>query len=129
MGPVSGVPSHLRRPAIVVLSTIEAALALLLFAGVAPEQVGAAVSGVGTWRGTDLVANLAGVLGDHEVPARSKERDSWKPIETEAACVHTGPYGTRSSTIVIVPAHGQPQMFNADGAPCTTTFRDVSDRW
>ena len=38
--------------------------------------------------------------------------------EISAACVHTGPYGTRSAMIVSVPADGLPQLRVAAGPPC-----------
>jgi uncharacterized protein with NRDE domain len=54
-----------------------------------------------------------------------------RPPETLAACVHTESYGTRSSTIVYVPAGagGQPRVLVADGHPCTSPFRDASELW
>jgi len=96
------------------------------------EQVAATLTGVASWRGPALVDNLASVLASHTIPERARvgERsDSWKPVETEAACVHAGPYGTRSATIVVVPADRRPAIHNADGPPCTTPFTDVSHHW
>lgn len=60
-------------------------------------------------------------LGDHEKRAR--------PVETLAGCVHTESYGTRSSTLVRVPAAAgdHPQVFVADGHPCTSPFVDVTN--
>ena len=41
---------------------------------------------------------------------------------TRATCVHAGAYGTRSQTIVIVPAAGAPRIWMAAGPPCTSTL-------
>jgi len=92
------------------------------------DQVAATLTDVASWRGQVLVDNLANVLASHTVPERAAD-DTWKPVETEAACVHAGPYGTRSATIIIVPADGRPAIHNADGPPCTTQFTDVSHHW
>jgi uncharacterized protein with NRDE domain len=68
-----------------------------------------------------------GVLGDG-VPEETGPPGPARPVETLAACVHTDSYGTRSSTIVRVPAAagGHPQVLVADGHPCTSPFVDVS---
>ncbi len=43
-----------------------------------------------------------------------------RPRETEANCVHAGPYGTRSASIVLVPGPpGLPRIWCSDGPPCT----------
>jgi uncharacterized protein with NRDE domain len=65
----------------------------------------------------DLVAYLHDVLRDHHTPPRD---DDNRPQETYAACVHAGPYGTRSSTIII-----DNELYSADGRPCTTPFTRV----
>ena len=51
-----------------------------------------------------------------------------RPVATLAACVHTDDYGTRSSTIVSVPAVAAalPRVLVADGHPCTSAFVDMS---
>ena len=97
----------------------------------------------------DLVARLRVVLADHSVPApearldraetaRSEKGDCdgageprrQRPVETLAACVHTEEYGTRSSTIVLVPSGAdRPHVEVADGHPCTHRFEDVSYLW
>jgi len=44
--------------------------------------------------------------------------------------VHTEEYGTRSSTVVLVPAgSGRPHVEVADGHPCTHGFEDVTYLW
>jgi uncharacterized protein with NRDE domain len=51
--------------------------------------------------------------------------------ETLAACVHTDSYGTRSSTLIRVPAgpHALPEVRSADGHPCTSPFVDAGPLW
>ncbi|MCI4361469.1 MAG: NRDE family protein [Thermoplasmata archaeon] len=79
-----------------------------------------------------LIDRLVTVLADHEIvpdegldPAYGAEAPSSRP-----ACVHGETYGTRSSTIVLVPeTGGQPRVLVADGRPCSTPFRDESYRW
>ncbi len=68
-------------------------------------------------RGEDLVRELSGILGSHDVPAGADD-DPRRPRETYAPCVHAGPYGTRSSTIVIGD-----RILYTDGPPCVTPFR------
>lgn len=47
--------------------------------------------------------------------------------EDDGLCVHRGPYGTRSSSIIAVGASGTPVAYwHADGPPCRTSFRRVS---
>src|SRR5579859_1693816 len=79
-----------------------------------------------------LVDRLKAVLADHTIPPRAREmkRDEIapgisRPLETEAACVHAGPYGTRSSTIVLVPPQGLPKVLCTDGPPCTSPWREA----
>jgi uncharacterized protein with NRDE domain len=84
--------------------------------------------------GPALVEALSTMLGSHhEPPAAPGEQDFGfpRPRSVAAACVHAGPYGTRSSTIVVVPSdrHTRPQVFFADGAPHHTEFRDCSRLW
>jgi hypothetical protein len=54
-----------------------------------------------------------------------------RPPGTLVACVHTETYGTRSSTIVRVPASADAQIFVsvADGPPCRTPFVDADGLW
>jgi uncharacterized protein with NRDE domain len=74
--------------------------------------------------GAALREHLAAVLGSHEVPAGAVDGPV-RPASTYAACVHAGPYGTRSSSIVLVPPQERPQVFFADGSPCTTAFTEA----
>ncbi|MGD0254870.1 MAG: NRDE family protein [Acidimicrobiales bacterium] len=90
--------------------------------------------GVGTLRGAALIGRLRSVLGDHSLPDEPDEHAIWGPVrppETLAACVHTEKYGTRSSTIVRVPAREDAQISVsvAHGHPCTTPFVDADGLW
>jgi len=42
----------------------------------------------------------------------------------ESTCVHAGPYGTRSSTLLRLGAN--PALHYADGPPCQTPYRDLT---
>ncbi|MHB8420329.1 MAG: NRDE family protein [Myxococcales bacterium] len=78
---------------------------------------------------------LARVLRSHEIPAGVEDEPlgdgRLRPAETHAACVHAGPYGTRSSMIVLVPRarKAPPDVRFAPGPPCTTAFETADDRW
>ncbi len=84
-----------------------------------------------------LWSALPGVLSDHVLPdgaaSATFEDDAESPRSgaTLAACVHTDGYGTRSAALVRVPRAEvrRPEMWVADGSPCTAPFVDVSDRW
>jgi len=85
--------------------------------------LGAATTGAS---GREVLDALPRVLADHGVPPSSGER---RP-ETLAACVHSEDYGTRSSTVVVVPAgDGPPGLQVADGPPCVAPFTDASSLW
>jgi uncharacterized protein with NRDE domain len=51
-------------------------------------------------------------------------RDHGGDSALEAACVHAGAYGTRSSTLLRVG--GVPSLHHADGPPCTEPYRDLT---
>jgi uncharacterized protein with NRDE domain len=72
------------------------------------------------------VAALRAVLTDHYAADPSRERP-----QTSANCVHLEEYGTRSSCIIRYasdPATA-PQIWVADGPPCVTPLKNVSDLW
>ncbi len=69
-----------------------------------------------------LMPALGALLGSHDVPPNA---DPGRLREAQAACVHAGPYGTRSGMIVIVPDAGPPRLRFADGPPCTALWRDA----
>ncbi len=78
-----------------------------------------------------LVPAFERLLASHDVPALPPGEDPARPPETFAACVHAGPYGTRSSTIVLVPRARRPApsvRFTA-GPPCTSPFEDATGLW
>lgn len=75
----------------------------------------------------DLLGSLRALLSSHEVPARARaEASRWRPLEAEAACVHAGPYGTRTGTLVAVKPDGPPEVHSSDGPPCISPIRPVS---
>jgi uncharacterized protein with NRDE domain len=82
------------------------------------DHVARAVADAPRHRGEALVPFLAAVLADHDVPAGAPAGP--RPPPTWAACVHAGPYGTRSAEIVLVAASGAPRIWSSDGPPCTT---------
>ena len=88
------------------------------------------------WLGPTLLSELHGVLRSHEVPAANLREEgdqgtSARPLQVHAACVHTTDYGTRSATLIIVPFEPEsaPQVYYADGPPCTTQLKDASHLW
>ena len=46
--------------------------------------------------------------------------------ELDRACVHAGPYGTRSSTLLRVGSDAGDVLHYADGAPCERAYRDFT---
>jgi uncharacterized protein with NRDE domain len=98
-----------------------------------------------------IVERMRSVLADHSIPIVPPSSDAGvggagvgagegggveggagesrtRPVETLAACVHTDNYGTRSSTIVTVPAEPEqrPRVLVADGHPCTAWWTEVT---
>jgi uncharacterized protein with NRDE domain len=77
----------------------------------------------------ERTAQLAGAPGDSLLDrlaelCRSHEGGS---APTDAACVHAGRYGTRSSTLLrLGEADAGSQLLYADGAPCRTAYRDFT---
>ncbi len=69
-----------------------------------------------------LHARLVEILRSHAVPDGPGDDSGVpgfvRPRETEANCVHAGPYGTRAATVVVVGA-GAPRVWCSDGPPCT----------
>lgn len=90
-------------------------------------RVAAALTHAPTWRGEALVEGLARVLQDHDVP--DGPADGERPMALGATCVHAGTYGTRSSSIVVVPTTGAPRVLFADGPPCQAPFVDRTALW
>lgn len=100
-----GVPTRLRRPAIVVLATIEAALALLLVAGVAPRSVGTGVFVMGV-----LFAVVLGV--------------SWARGSTRLSCACFGRSRERHAALLV----GRALALAALGAAVAIGVPDPSER-
>jgi uncharacterized protein with NRDE domain len=83
------------------------------FAGVAPRLcAGASV--------VEAVAALGGVLRDHRGSADPAGDDPFARV-----CVHAGPYGTRSSSILLIDGRGVARYFHAEDAPCRAPFREI----
>ncbi len=74
--------------------------------------------------GDAMVAAFEQVLRDHRVPEGDERPNA-------ATCVHLDDFGTRSSCLVRVrEAPGvPPQMWVADGPPCTASYVDVGVLW
>ena len=66
-------------------------------------------------------ASRSGVLDELARICRDHEGD--EPIDS--ACVHAGPYGTRSSTLLL-GGEGPGELRFAAGAPCQHDYRDVT---
>ncbi len=75
----------------------------------------------------ELVAALPALLGDHTrtEPTLHSHLPHDLAKELTATCIHTETYGTRSASII---AFGERITYlHADGPPCTTAFRDISE--
>jgi uncharacterized protein with NRDE domain len=68
----------------------------------------------------DLVARLRAILSDHVVPLDPRGNSAANTL-----CVHRGPYGTRSSSIVLCPAQAPPLYLHAEGPPCRVAHAPV----
>lgn len=78
----------------------------------------------------DLVEALRNVLSSHRIPPDLARNPGPRPLAVEAACVHAGPYGTRSAAIVLVPESGRPHVLYTDGPPCQASeFQDAAIYW
>lgn len=68
-----------------------------------------------------LVRSLQQVLASHDVPLDPRARTL-----TDTLCIHSPAYGTRSSSIVLIPPAPSPiEYWHAAGAPCTTQFNRI----
>jgi uncharacterized protein with NRDE domain len=72
-----------------------------------------------------LTRRLESLLASHEIPPAARSRGDNRPLETSAACVHAGPYGTRSAQIVIVSDHGAPRIRFTAGPSCTSPWQEL----
>jgi uncharacterized protein with NRDE domain len=68
-----------------------------------------------------LIPRLREILSDH-----AAEQDGGVATDLESLCVHAGPYGTRSSTILACFAPPDPVLYwHAPGPPCRTEYSRV----
>jgi uncharacterized protein with NRDE domain len=72
-----------------------------------------------------LTRRLESLLASHEIPPAARIPGDGRPIETAAACVHAGMYGTRSAQIVIVSNRGAPQIRFTTGPSCTSPWQEL----
>jgi uncharacterized protein with NRDE domain len=74
--------------------------------------------------GEEVLAAFRAVLGDHRIPEGDERANS-------ASCVHLDGFGTRSSCLVRVGPEDSivPQLWVADGPPCTATMEDGGELW
>lgn len=98
------------------------------------QRVSAALDRVKDVDDDVLVPSLVDVLRDHVVPVGDDEsgvEGFVRPKETEAACVHAGPYGTRSGCVITVPRAREQRahVWSSDGPPCTNDVVDRTSLW
>jgi uncharacterized protein with NRDE domain len=67
----------------------------------------------------ELVEPLRAILADHHTAL-----DPRAP-QIDTLCVHRDGYGTRSASIVALPAGGRPRYWHAAGPPCRTPFVEL----
>lgn len=94
------------------------------------DAVRAALAECAGWDRAALAARLESLLADHRIPPGVDgvhRGDPPRPVETEANCVHTELYGTRSSEIVLVDAAGSepPRVRFTAGPSCTNPWQDA----
>jgi uncharacterized protein with NRDE domain len=89
------------------------------------------VGSLGELDGEALGARLRLVLSDHQVPAGHVPANGEIPPQVKAACVHTERYGTRWSSVTMVPRDPDrpPSVRYSDGPPCMTTPVDAAPLW
>lgn len=90
------------------------------------RSVAAALKKAVETRGEALRSLLQAALADHRIPLDAR---SFQKPELQAHCVHSGPYGTRSSTIVIAPEGAPPSVWYTDGPPCAAPFQEANTAW
>jgi uncharacterized protein with NRDE domain len=69
----------------------------------------------------EIVEALGDILRDHRGSADPTGNDPFARV-----CVHAGPYGTRSASILLVDGDARVRYFHADSAPCRSAFREVA---
>lgn len=73
-----------------------------------------------------LIRRLESLLASHEIPPAAGITGDAGPVETAAACVHAGFYGTRSAQIVTVSDRGAPRIRFTAGPSCTSPWQELS---
>ena len=68
----------------------------------------------------EMLPALRTLLSDHSTPLDPRSE------HIENLCVHRGGYGTRSSSIIALPAGGAPRYWHAPGPPCRTDYAAVA---
>jgi hypothetical protein len=88
------------------------------------------------WRDeAEMTRALVDTLRSHEIPEGAAEWSQRQPIprplETHAACVHAGPYGTRSASLIFVPEDRKfaPKIQFTEGPPHASQFEDAAALW
>jgi uncharacterized protein with NRDE domain len=69
----------------------------------------------------ELVTALAAVLADHAKTVDPSDSDPFARV-----CVHAGPYGTRSSSIILLTDDAPVSYLHAAGPPCLTSFEPLA---
>jgi uncharacterized protein with NRDE domain len=93
--------------------------------GAPSPKVDLVVDAVGTpTDGGEVLAAFRTVLGDHRIPEGDERPNSGN-------CVHLDGFGTRSSCLIRVPADTEalPQLWVADGPPCTAPLENADSWW
>ncbi len=92
------------------------------------------LAGIESVPGGELMERLRSLLASHAVPDAAGPRRGFegsppRPLVADAACVHLGAYGTRSSTLVRAAPSGPPRVWSCDGPPCTAPMVEVTGLW
>ena len=92
------------------------------------------LQGIESARGVELIERLKSLLASHDVRGVATTREGVdgsppRPAAANAACVHQGAYGTRSSTIVQAMPGAAPRVWSSDGPACTAPLTEVTQLW
>lgn len=68
----------------------------------------------------DRLSSLRRILSSHTTQSEPRSIES-----EDGLCIHFGPYGTRSSSIVEIEQGGAPRYWHAEGPPCRTTYEQL----
>jgi uncharacterized protein with NRDE domain len=83
--------------------------------------------------GGALREHLGKMLSSHLVPPGAgmpmEGQATGRESRHQTACVHAGPYGTRSALIALIGHQPRPQLWSADGPQCRAPLEPVSDLW